>query len=138
MGHEEWGADPRFAKFEALAEGNNRADLYNTIAARFAELSTDEAVEILTKADIAFSVAQVWKEVLKDPQAWANDCFFEIEYKSGKVTAVRNPIQFEEAGQPPLNRAPRLGQHNAEILKELGYTDEKIAEMTANKDLKCD
>ena len=138
MGHEEWISDPRFATYDALGEGNNRADLYNTVAACFAQLTTDEAVKILTKADVPFSVAQVWKEVLRDPQAWANECFFEVEYKSGKVTAVRNPIQFEEAGPPPLNRAPRLGQHSAEILKGLGYTDEKIAEMIANKDLRCD
>ena len=138
MGHEEWLTDPRFAKFDSLKEGNNRADLYNTIAARFAELTSEEVTDILTKADIAFAVAKVWKEVLKDPQAWANDCFFEIEYNSGKVTAVRNPIQFEEAGPPTLNKAPKLGQHSAEILKDLGYNDEKIAEMIANKDLKCE
>jgi cinnamoyl-CoA:phenyllactate CoA-transferase len=138
MGREEWLSDPRFATFEALDKDNNRADFYNTVAACFAGLTTEEAVEILTKADIPFSVAQVWKEVLKDPQAWANDCFYEVEYKSGKVTAVRNPIQFEEAGKPPLNKAPRLGQHSAEILKGLGYNDDKIAEMIANKDLRCD
>ena len=40
---------------------------------------------------------------------------------------VRNPVHFQDAGLPGYVRAPHLGQHTAEVLKELGYDDEFIA-----------
>ncbi len=89
----------------------------------------------MTKADLPFAVAQVWSEVLKDPQAWANEFFLEMEYESGKPTLVRPPVQFKEAGMAPYNKAPRLGQHTAQIMKELGYSEADIKAMQDAKDI---
>lgn len=100
MGHEEWIEDPRFKSFAALKEENNCAALSREIKAAYKGKTTEEAVAVLKEADIAFAVAQVWKEVLEDPQAWATNCFYKVEYKSGTVTAVRNLVQFAEAGLP--------------------------------------
>ena len=63
----------------------------------------------LRVADLPHSVAQVWREVLRDPQAWADDCFTELEYDSGKRIMVRSPIHFEEAGIAAVHKraAPR-------------------------------
>ncbi|MDR1605293.1 MAG: CoA transferase [Gracilibacteraceae bacterium] len=136
LGREEWLSDPRYNNFAALSEGTNRADMYNNVAARFAELTAAEVSALLSEADVAFAVAQVWKEVLQDAQAWANDCFFELEYKSGTRTAIRNPVQFAEAGLAPISKAPRLGEHTAEIMRECGVSAEKIAALAANQDIK--
>ncbi|MBR2666678.1 MAG: CoA transferase [Oscillospiraceae bacterium] len=138
FGHPEWIEDERFCNFAALQKDGNSGKLYDEIAAVYASMTAEEASKVLTEADIAFAVALVWKEVLKDPQAWANDYFYEVEYKAGKFTAVRNPVQFEEAGLPPeMRKFPALGGDTAEIMKGLGYTDERIAEMEANKDIRC-
>lgn len=136
MGHEEWLSDPRFCSSAALKENGNSSLLYDEIVATFAALTAQEASDMLRKAGIAFAVAQVWKEVLKDEQAWANDCFYEAEYKSGKVTCVRNPIQFEEAGLPACNKFPFLGEHTISVMKDLGYSDEVIDKLLEEKQIR--
>ncbi len=136
MGHEEWLTDPRFADMKAIENGG-REDFYNTVAGVFAELTAAEASEILTKADLPYAVAKVWPEVLKDEQAWATDCFLEKEYPSGKRAIVRNPLRFAESGLPPYECAPQLGENTVEIMKELGYSDDKINELLAARDLRC-
>ena len=32
-----------------------------------------------------------------------------------------------------IKRAPKLGEHNSEILKQLGYTDDEIENLTKEK-----
>jgi len=138
MDKEAWLADERFTNVKNLLSGPYNGDLYDAIAQRFAELTAAQASEKLTKADLPFAVAQVWSEVLKDPQAWANDFFLEMEYESGKRTLVRPPVQFKETGPAPYNKAPRLGQHTAQIMKELGYTEADIKAMQDSKDIIID
>lgn len=136
MSCEEWLSDPRFCNMKALQQGHN-GEFYDTVAARFAQLSTEEAKEILTKADLPFAVAQVWDEVLRDPQAWATDCFLEKDYPSGRRVLVRNPVRFEEAGLPEYEKAPQLGQDTREILAELSYSTEEIDALAAAKNIRC-
>jgi len=135
MDKEEWLADERFISVKNLQSGPYNGELYDAIAQRFAELTVAEVSEKLTKADLPFAVAQVWSEVLRDPQAWANDLFLEMEYESGKRILVRPPVRFEEAGLAPYNKAPRLGQHTAQIMKELGYSDMDIKALQDAKDI---
>jgi cinnamoyl-CoA:phenyllactate CoA-transferase len=42
---------------------------------------------------------------------------------------VRNPVHFEEAGLPELNKAPYLGEHTDDVLMELGYSRSEIDEL---------
>lgn len=131
--NEEWLKDERFKNVENLKKGPYMADLVEAISARIAELTVAEVTEIMTKCDQPFALAQVWSEVLKDPQAWANDYFFEMEFESGKRTLIRPNVQFEEAGLATNSKAPRVGQHTAEVMKELGYSDAEIKALQGTK-----
>ena len=89
--------------------------------------------EILTKADIPFAVCQSWYEILNDPQAEANNCFYDMEYPTGNTRRlVRTPVKFQEMGVPEYKLGPHIGELGVEILKELGYSDEEIQEMLAS------
>lgn len=138
MGHLEWLEDPRFKDLESLNKDDNKAMFSDEVKAAYKAYTTEEAVAALTEADIAFAVAQTWKEVLEDPQAWANDCFYKIKYDSGEVTAVRNPVQFAEAGLPKMKKAPLLGADTIEVLKECGISDEKIEELIKNRKVRVE
>lgn len=136
MGHPEWLEDVRFSTFEALKEGDNRALFFDEVKGAYKAMSADEVLDALTKADIAFAVAQSWKEILVDPQAWAANCFHTIKYDSGEVTAVRNPVQFAEAGLPEMRMAPLLGEDTVEILKAHGADEARIAALVENNKIR--
>ena len=122
---ETWLTDPGFSKLDA----ESAHLFYDSIATRIAEFSTGDLVAALKREGVPFSLAQVWSEVLEDEQAWADDCFLEMDYPSGTRILVRNPVHFEEAGLPDFTKSPRLGQHTGEIIKELGYSDGDIQDL---------
>ena len=69
-------------------------------------------------------------EMLSHEQVIANDLIHEYEHPDmGRVRQPRPAAKFEHA-KPNLNPlAPRLGEHNREILTELGYDDAAIDEL---------
>jgi crotonobetainyl-CoA:carnitine CoA-transferase CaiB-like acyl-CoA transferase len=54
----------------------------------------------------------------------------ETEYANGlKLKGVGIPIKFSESKPDKPEPAPAVGQDSIEILKEIGYTDERIKEL---------
>lgn len=108
-------------------------ELFDKMAARMEEETADFWIERLTAADLPFAKAQSWEEILVDPQAWANDCFYTMKYANGNErTLVRPPVRFREMGTPEYKRGPMIGENGPEVLRELGYSDEQIAQMQAS------
>ena len=90
----------------------------------------------LTENDVPFGLAQSWEEILQDKQAEANNCFYDMTFRTGNTRRlVRLPVKFTNMGTPDYNRAPDLGEQGPEVLKELGYTDEDIKRMLESKAL---
>ncbi len=113
-----------------LQKNEKNREFHMLIAGIFATQPAEYWIPRLTEADLPFAKAQSWEEILEDKQAWANDCFYEMEYANGnKRTLVRLPVRFEEMGVPEYNRGPLIGENGPEVLKELGYTDEQIDKM---------
>jgi len=93
----------------------------------FGKRTAAEWKEILKEADVAFSVAQSWEEILGDPRAWANNCFYKMKYDNGNErTLVRPPVKFQEMGVPEYRRGPLIGENSYEVMAELGYSQEQI------------
>lgn len=134
----DWLDTPRFATYKALTETGSGGDMFDQVCGEFAQRNFEEVAERLRKQDIPFALAKVWKEVLEDPQAWENGYLYEAEYKAGKVACVANPVHFEEEGMPERRRFPLIGENSIEIMKELGYSDEKIEELINKKSVRCD
>lgn len=129
-------SDERFATEIGIVQGGHGPALYDAIAEAYAKLSATEVAERLTAADIPFAVAAEWNEVLEDEQAWADDAFTKLTYPSGERIAIRNPVHFEEAGLPEYKFAPHVGEQTAEIMKDLGYTQEEIDALIESKDIR--
>lgn len=112
------------------AAKENAPELIEIISAQFKGWTQDEMDQRLLEADIAHEKIQGTVDVLKDPQAIANNYVYEVENRDGtKCMMAMPPIKFNTIDVELKRDAPLIGEHNNEVLKELGYTDEEIKEL---------
>lgn len=127
--------DERYNTPDAV-KGNyeNSKALVKIIQEEFAKQPQAYWVDLLTKYDLPFSKAQHFKDIPKDPQALENGYIVPFTFPNGSQKFIPStPVQFQENVAAPCNRAPYLGEHTTEILKSIGYSDERIAELIAKK-----
>jgi crotonobetainyl-CoA:carnitine CoA-transferase CaiB-like acyl-CoA transferase len=70
-------------------------------------------------------------EVIDHPQVKANNLIFEYDHPVlGRVRQPRAAAKFENSEPEIHPRAASLGEHNTEVLEELGYSATEIRELT--------
>ena len=130
LGRPELAADPRFA-----TNGDrvvNRAALRPILAARLRELGATEWLAALDSASIPCAPINDIVAAFASPEAVALDMVVEQEHPAwGVIRQVGIP--FKLAATPATIRTPppALGEHAAQILAELGYTDSEVAVLLA-------
>ncbi len=73
------------------------------------------------------------QEVINDPQLRVNDIVIPLEGAGGKLTStISSPIQVHGVTKIAARRAPELGEHNDEILKDLGFDAKTIDGLRAS------
>lgn len=126
--------DEKYFPVQNLLENNLGPAMYDMIMEAFEQKTAAEWKGILEAADIPFSLAQSWEEILEDKQAWENECFYKMKYDNGNERVlVRLPVKFEEMGTPDYKKGPLIGEDSETVLKEIGYSDEKIKEFKDKK-----
>ncbi|NMA49344.1 MAG: CoA transferase [Tissierellia bacterium] len=134
IGREDLVDNENYFPVQNMQAKNLGTEVYDIVTEAMNKKTVLEWKEILTDADIPFSVAQSWEEILEDEQAWANNCFHKMTYDNGNErTLVCLPVNFAEMGKPEYNRGPLIGEHGPEILKSIGYSDEEIEELIDRK-----
>lgn len=129
MGLDDLVDDPRFAlNADRVA---NRAELDEILMPAFAEKSAEEWTEILTGAGVACGPVNTIDRVLSLPQVEHDNLVVSIPHP--EIPDFRMPgLPMKLHGTPGSMRLPppSLGQHNAEVLAELGYSAEEVATLT--------
>ncbi|MGH3358200.1 MAG: CaiB/BaiF CoA transferase family protein [Nocardioidaceae bacterium] len=106
----------------------HRPQLQELFRKRFAEGTTERWVKRLEEQDILCAPVRSLKEALADPQTEVNRMLVEMEHPhAGTVRVLDSPIRMSGTPNRMRHPAPMLGQHNADVLRELGYSDEQIA-----------
>ena len=127
LGAPELAEDARFRSFADRFA--NRDALLPLLQARFATRPTGEWLDRLRGRVPCAPVNDV-RQALADPQVLARDMIVEVEHPDfGALREVRSPIRTEGEIRRPA-RAPRLGEHTEEILREiLNYSDGTITRL---------
>lgn len=131
-GRPELADDPRLA--DAQTRSRHVAELYALIAECVRDAPTAFWLDKLKLADIPCGPVNPLAELPADAHLAAVDMFPRIEHPSeGDVRVVRSPLRFSDAETAVRRHAPRLGEHSREVLREAGFTDDKIADLLARK-----
>ena len=112
----------------------NKKELKKIIQNSFSQYSYEEVREKLISVGIVFTKIMKTENTVSDPQTSLNNMFMNI--KGEQITdlkVVSPPLNIENAPRINATKAPKLGEHNIEILKELGYTMEEIKILQNNK-----
>ena len=134
IGREDLIDDPRWKCLDDTMY-DKAPELVTILDEGFGKLLLDDAVAALEANDIACEKVQSTVDVLTDPQVRANNYMFDwVNPKDGKkYTMPTFPIKFGNHELNEFTNAPEAGEHTAEILKSVGYSDEKIQEMIDKK-----
>jgi crotonobetainyl-CoA:carnitine CoA-transferase CaiB-like acyl-CoA transferase len=126
---EDLSARPEFATMDAQAE--HRHELREIFLARFATNTTDHWVKALESVDILCAPVRSLAEALEDEQTLVNRMVIEMEHPTaGTVRALDAPIHLSSTPATVRQVPPRLGEHNAEVLRDHGFTDDEVAALS--------
>jgi crotonobetainyl-CoA:carnitine CoA-transferase CaiB-like acyl-CoA transferase len=82
----------------------------------------------LEAGDIPCGPINDYAQVFTDPQVIARDMVLETEHPVlGRLRTLGSPIKLSETPADPSRRAPLLGEHTEEVLREFGFSDAEIA-----------
>ena len=112
--------DPRFATNAARVL--NRVELERELAAKTRVCPRDRLLAALEKAVVPAGPINTVADLFRDPQFLARKMRIDPE----GIPGVRSPIVMSENALSLERRSPRLDEHRAEILREIGLGDASV------------
>jgi len=92
-----------------------------------------EVMDTLNKFDIPCGPILSMREIAQEPALRATGTIVEVDHPTrGKYLTVGNPIKMSDSATE-VTRAPLLGEHTEEVLRQFGYSAEQIADLRAER-----
>jgi crotonobetainyl-CoA:carnitine CoA-transferase CaiB-like acyl-CoA transferase len=125
----DWKADPRFLTFkDRLA---HRDLLTEMLDAALSERATREWLDIFAGAVPAAPVNDI-SQALENPFVTEHGRLQTLTHPAaGDYRLVANPVRSAN-GETPARPAPSLGEHTDELLRELNYSPDRIAQLRSS------
>jgi crotonobetainyl-CoA:carnitine CoA-transferase CaiB-like acyl-CoA transferase len=125
IGRPELLRDPRFADPAKLA--SNMGQLTMIVDEIFSAQPMAHWAEVFDKTHITYGLVRDPSGVIKDPQLSENSIVVPLAGAGGNLkSTISSPIQVHGVTKVPAKRAPEIGEHDEEILKELGFDAKEI------------
>jgi crotonobetainyl-CoA:carnitine CoA-transferase CaiB-like acyl-CoA transferase len=129
---DDWLADER------LASNNERISqrdwLLPAVAEMIARFPRAEVVARCERAGIPFSPIARPEDLYEDPQLNQGLGLLRTRLPTGVVTKLpRIPLEFDDHDFGLRRDPPQVGEGTADLLEELGYTEEQIADLAARQ-----
>lgn len=130
LGQPDWKTDPRYTS-NALRVAN-RGTLVPAITAITRQKTTKEWLEVFEGRPFPYASVNDVKDTLEHPHVVARDMVVTVDHPAcGPIKMVNTPVKYSET-QPVVRWAPpTLGQHTDEVVADLGFSEQDIAEFRA-------
>ena len=131
VGCPEWSSDERFSANAARVQNN--AVLTPLLVERFRAFPRAELIAALDKAGVPCAPINDIPQVFEDPQIKHRGMLRDLPHPlAGTVPQVISPLRFADASLRFDRAPPLLGQHNAEVLAELGLDEAAVTDLSAH------
>tara|TARA_R100000365_G_C2741498_1_gene70174 strand:- start:58 stop:1281 length:1224 start_codon:yes stop_codon:yes gene_type:complete len=118
--------DPRFSSVSARLKN---IDLYlSTRDAALARQTSAHWLEIFDRTDVPAMPCHTFESLMADDQLSAVEFFDTLDHPvEGRLTDMRLPNRTSKNWEKPSVPAPDIGQDTDQVLRDLGYPDNRIA-----------
>ena len=124
-------SDPRFSDPARLMQ--NMSQLTAILDEVFGSKPMTHWYEVFKRVHVTFGAVRGPEDVVRDPQLRSNDIVVPLGGAGGKLTStISSPIQVHGVTKVPARRAPALGEHTEDVLKQLGFSATEIDGLRAN------
>ncbi|ANN69645.1 carnitine dehydratase [Bordetella bronchialis] len=128
LGRPDLAADARFAT--SLARIEHIAEFFALRAELLAQRATGDIVDLLLRHDIPCMPCHTLESLLADPHLGDVGLVQAARHPTqGEIRQIRPAIRMTGFDPAVRRPAPHIGQHTREVLGELGYAPERIAEL---------
>src|ERR1700756_613782 len=117
--------DPRFSDPAKLTA--NMPQLTAILDETFCAQPMAHWYEVFNGVHVTFGAVRGPQEVVNDPQLRPNDIVVPLDGAGGKLaTTISSPLQVHGVTKVAAKRAPKIGEHNEEVLRQLGFSASEI------------
>ena len=127
LGREDWLSDSRFEDGGLV---KNQEDLRQELSQEFVRRDTDEINSLLKESGVTFGFIGKITDCKDDEQFLQTETLVPMDHeKMPGLYTIDSPIKIVDEPKKQPYRAPILGEHTQEILKEIGMKEDKINEL---------